>query len=165
MSYRGKRSYSGRGSRRSGDGAVVQTMRRVFLFPALLVYLELVLHIYMKTNLAYAPVYVVFSLAAGLFLSALTLAWVPRVNAILSKVLAVVISLLFVIELIAKTILQSYYGPSALGVAAGNKLTDYSDVIVSTVIHSIRQVEQKMKKDPSFAEMVKELKSNITSRH
>lgn len=35
----------------------------------------------------------------------------------------------------------------------------------STVIHSIRQVEQKMKKDPSFAEMVKELKSNITSRH
>ena len=35
----------------------------------------------------------------------------------------------------------------------------------STVIHSIRQVEQKMKKDPSFAEMVKELKTNITSRH
>ena len=35
----------------------------------------------------------------------------------------------------------------------------------STVIHSIAQVEQKMKKDPSFAETVKELKSNITSRH
>lgn len=35
----------------------------------------------------------------------------------------------------------------------------------STVLHSIRQVEQKMKKDPSFAEMVKELKTNITSRH
>ena len=35
----------------------------------------------------------------------------------------------------------------------------------STVIHSIRQVEQKMKKDPAFAEMVKELKTNITSRH
>lgn len=35
----------------------------------------------------------------------------------------------------------------------------------STVIHSIRQVEQKMKNDPAFAEMVKELKSNITSQH
>ena len=35
----------------------------------------------------------------------------------------------------------------------------------STVIHSIAQVEQKMKKDPTFAETVKELKSNITSRH
>ena len=35
----------------------------------------------------------------------------------------------------------------------------------STVIHSIRQVEQKMKKDPAFAEMVKELKTNITARH
>lgn len=35
----------------------------------------------------------------------------------------------------------------------------------STVIHSIRQVEQKMKNDPAFAEIVKELKSNITSSH
>lgn len=35
----------------------------------------------------------------------------------------------------------------------------------STVIHSIRQVEQKMKKDPSFSEMVKEMKSNINSQH
>ena len=35
----------------------------------------------------------------------------------------------------------------------------------STVIHSIKQVEQKMKKNPAFAEMVKELKTNITSKH
>ena len=35
----------------------------------------------------------------------------------------------------------------------------------STVIHSIRQVEQKMKKNPAFAEMVKELKTNITAKH
>ena len=35
----------------------------------------------------------------------------------------------------------------------------------STVIHSIKQVEQKMKKDPVFAETVKEMKTNITSRH
>ena len=35
----------------------------------------------------------------------------------------------------------------------------------STVIHSIAQVEQKMKKDPAFSEKVKELKTNISSRH
>lgn len=35
----------------------------------------------------------------------------------------------------------------------------------STVIHSIKQVEQKMKKNPAFAEMVKELKTNITAKH
>ena len=129
----GSRSHS----RRSEAAILIQTLERVLLFPALLLYLELVLHIYMKTSLAYAPVYVIFSFAAGFFLSALTLAWTPKVNSILSKVLAVVISVIFVVEIIAKTILQTYYGPSALGVAAGNKLTDYADVIISTVIHSI----------------------------
>lgn len=138
MGYTGRRMSGSRSASHHSEAAVLlQTLERVLLFPALLLYLELVLHIYMKTSLAYVPVYVVFSFAAGFFLSSLTLAWTPKVNGILSKALAVVISLLFVIELIAKTILQTYYGPSALGVAAGNKLTDYADVIVSTVIRSI----------------------------
>ena len=34
----------------------------------------------------------------------------------------------------------------------------------TTVLHSLKQVEQKMKKDPAFAEVVKELKNNIASR-
>ena len=35
----------------------------------------------------------------------------------------------------------------------------------STVLYSIQQVEKKMKKDPVFAETVKEIKTNINSRH
>ncbi len=138
MGYNGRRMSGSRSrSRRSEAAIMIQTLERVLMFPALLLYLELVLHIYMKTSLAYAPVYIVFSLAAGLFLSALTLAWPPRTNSIIAKILAVVISVIYGVEIIAKTILQTYYGPSALGVAAGNKLTDYADVIVSTVIRSI----------------------------
>ncbi len=138
MGYTGRRMSGSRShSRRSEAAVLMQTLERVLLFPALLLYLELVLHIYMKTTLVYAPVYVAFSFAAGFFLSCLTLAWPPKVNSVASKVLAVVLSLIYVVEIIAKTILQTYYGPSALGVAAGNKLTDYSDVIVSTVIRSI----------------------------
>jgi len=34
----------------------------------------------------------------------------------------------------------------------------------STVLYSIQQVEKKMKKDPSFAETVKEIKTNINSK-
>ena len=34
----------------------------------------------------------------------------------------------------------------------------------STVLYSIQQVEKKMKKDPAFAETVKEIKTNINSR-
>ena len=138
MGYNGRRMSGSRSrSRRSEAAVMIQTLERVLMFPALLLYLELVLHIYMKTSLAYAPVYIVFSLAAGLFLSAVTLAWPPKINSVIAKILAVLISVIYVVEVIAKTILQSYYGPSALGVAAGNKLTDYSDVIISTVIRSI----------------------------
>ena len=35
----------------------------------------------------------------------------------------------------------------------------------STVLYSIQQVEKKMKKDPAFAEAVKEIKTNINARH
>lgn len=138
MGYNGRRMSGSRSrSRRSEAAVMLQTLERVMMFPALLLYLELVLHIYMKTALVYAPVYIVFSLAAGLFFSALTLAWKPNVNSLIAKILAVLLSIIYGVEIIAKTILQSYYGPSALGVAAGNKLTNYADVIVSTVIHSI----------------------------
>ena len=34
----------------------------------------------------------------------------------------------------------------------------------STVLYSIQQIEKKMKKDASFAEMVKEIKTNINSK-
>ena len=136
MGYTGRRM-SGSRSRRSEGAVLLHTLERVLVFPAMLLYLELVLHIYMKNSLAYLPVYLVFSAAAGLFLSALTLAWQPEVNGILTKVLAVVISLIFAVELVAKTILQTYYGPSALKLAAGNRLSDYSEIIVSTVIRSL----------------------------
>ena len=34
----------------------------------------------------------------------------------------------------------------------------------STVLYSIQQIEKKMKKDPAFAETVKEIKTNINSK-
>ena len=71
MGYNGRRM--GSGQARRGRDTLTQTMVRVLLFPALLIYLELVLHICKKTNLAYAPIYLVFSLAAGLFISVLAL--------------------------------------------------------------------------------------------
>ena len=138
MSYHGKRMYQSRGRARGAfDGTLGQTMARVFLFPALLVYLELVFHIYMRTNLAYLPVYLVFAVAGGLFCSVFTLPFHRLANSLVAKILAVAISLIYIVEIIAKKILQSYYAFSSLGMAAGNRLTDYSDVILSTVVRSI----------------------------
>ena len=88
----------------------------------------------MKMSLAYVPVYLVFSLAGGLFLSALALPWRRLPNSLVAKILAVLLSVIYVVEMIARTILQTYYGLSSLKTAAGNKLTDYADVIISTVL-------------------------------
>lgn len=138
-SYRGKRTapavhHSDRKSqnKRGGNTAV-----RLLFFPVLFVYLELVLHIYMGAPLAYLPVYVVFGLAGGCVLTALTIPFRRQVNSVLSKVLTFLISLVYIVEVIAKIILQSYYPASSLGTAAENKLTDYSEVIVSTVVGHI----------------------------
>ena len=138
MAYNGRSMGRGRRrSRRGGDEVLVQTMARALLFPALLIYLELVFHIHMKTALVYAPVYLFFGIAGGFFLSALTLPWSRTTNCITTKVLAVLVCVIFGAEVVAKTILQSYYGLSALKMAAGNRLTDYSDVIVSAILSKL----------------------------
>lgn len=137
-SYNGKRVASGRGSelhhqtRHTGN-----TPLRLLYFPVLFLYLELVMHLYMGAPLAYAPVYIVFGAAGGCVLTALTIPFSRKVNSMLTKVLTFLISLIYIVEIIAKTILQSYYPFSSLGTAAENKLGDYSDVIVSTVISRI----------------------------
>lgn len=125
------------GKRVSGGTEVSHLALRLAWFPALLFYQEFVLHVYMKLELAYLPVYLLFSIAAGLLLDALTTPFPVRTNRILSKVFTVVICLVYIIEIIAKKILQSYYPLSTLGLAAGNRLTDYSDVVVSMLVESI----------------------------
>ncbi len=138
MAYNGKRVYRGlqisSHKRRGGSG---NTLARVLFFPAAFLYWELVLHIYMGAPLKYVPIYLVFGAAAGLVCSALTLPFRRQANYVLTRVLTVLLCLVYVVEMICKKILQTYYPLSALGTAAGNKLTDYMDVIVSTVIASI----------------------------
>lgn len=51
--------------------------------------------------------------------------------------LAFLFSLIYVVEIIAKKILTTYYGFSAVKMVAGNRLIDYADVIVSTLVRSI----------------------------
>ena len=71
-SYTGKRVYSGRSSFAGGSKGL-QTIIRILFFPLLLLYLELLLHIVRKESLIYLPIYLMFGIAAGLLLDALTL--------------------------------------------------------------------------------------------
>ena len=135
--YSGRRAYNGRSRRRSNDGEFTRLPVRLLFFPFQLLFLELVLHLYMAAPMGYFLIWAVFSLAAGLLISALALPFSPLVNQILIKTSAVIFPLLFYVESVAKTILQSYYPISFLGTAAGNRLTDYLDVIVPTVLRSL----------------------------
>lgn len=128
--------YTGRYRQRPAHGGLA-LLPRLALFPVLIFFLELELHIATGTSLLYFPVYLVFSIAAGLILAGLTTFFSPKVNSIITKVLAVVLPILYFAEVIAKKILQSFYGFSSLKTAAGNRLTDYADVVFSTVFFNI----------------------------
>lgn len=128
---------SGQGGLSFDDVVLFRQIGRILYFPLLFVYLELVLHLFMKMEMRYFVIIFVFSLAAGCFCTALTMPFKRSVNRVLAKVLSAVISLVYIIELIAKRILQSYYPFSTLGLAAENRLTDYWDAIVSMVVRSI----------------------------
>lgn len=130
--YRGRRK--GRGSERD---ILLRAAGRAAFFPLLLAYLELVLHIAMGMDLKYCVIYLLFALSMGCLFSALTMPFKRPVNRVLVKVLAVVISLLYVVEIIAKKILQNFYSFSSLGMAAGNHLSDYTAVIVEEVVSNI----------------------------
>lgn len=135
LSYHGKRVSGGQNpARHTGTS---NPLLRVLFFPALFLYLEMVFHFYMKTNLAYTPIYLLYALAAGLFFTALTMPWKRKVNSVLTKVFALLFSLVYVVEVVCKQILQSYYALSSLKTAAGNRLTDYLDVIIPTVLRDI----------------------------
>ncbi len=127
--YKGKRiSAAG-----LGEGTGKKIIRLLF-FPLEILLLELVLHIRMGASLTYVPVWLVFSLAAGLFFAVLTLPFPPLVNEILFRLFSLLLPLTYVVEMVAKAILQSYYPLSFLNTAAENRLTDYLDVIVPTVV-------------------------------
>ena len=102
---------------------------RLALLPALFIFWEGVLHLYSGMALRYAPVWLAFALAAGCLLTAVTLLPRPRAGGALTLVLAGLLSLLYIAEIVAKQILQTYCPLSILGTAAGNRLSDYAAVI------------------------------------
>lgn len=139
-SYSGKRvstNHSRGGKQASRSGNLVL---RLLFFPILFVYLELLLHIFMGTLLTFVPIYTVFGIAAGCLFTALTLPFHRPINDILMKVAAFFFTLIYVVEMVCRQILQSFYQPSTLGTAAENNLTDYIDVIIPTVIKDIPQI-------------------------
>ena len=106
----------------------------LLFFPVLFVWLELVLHIFMKMDLKYFPIWLMHGLMYGCIFNFIVFIWPKKASLIVGKVLAILVSLIFCIEFVAKNILQDFYPASMIKTAAGNRLVDYIGAIVQEVL-------------------------------
>lgn len=107
----------------------------VLYFPILILYLELVFHLYMGLSMKYVFVFGGFSIAAGLVIELLTGLFTYRVQQAARELMSLLLSVLFCVEMICKDILQQYYQLfSAVDTAAGNHLGDYWAAIRTSLV-------------------------------
>ena len=100
------------------------------LFPAVFLYLELILRLRTGLSLDYAPVFAAFGISAGLLCAALLELFPARGRRPAASVLALLLGVLYGGELLCKQILQTYYPlVSTAGTAADNRLTDYAEAV------------------------------------
>ena len=106
----------------------------ILYFPILLLYLELVFHLYMRLRMAYFPIIACFAVSLGMLVSALVNCFSKRTRHILTSVFSLFLAVLFCVEMICRRILQQYFQLfSALDTAAGNRLGDYRNAVVKAL--------------------------------
>ena len=113
-------------------------LAKTFYFPILIIYLQLIFHIYMKISFKYVLIFVGFSYVLGMILSIIVNNLPKKAKQITTSILSLIICVLFCVEVVCKDILQQYYPLfSAVETAAGNHLTDYWKAIASSLLKNI----------------------------
>ncbi|MBO4406649.1 MAG: LTA synthase family protein, partial [Clostridia bacterium] len=113
------------------------TYGRMIYFPFLFVWLEVIMRLNMSLSGKYFLIWSIFGFAAGCLVTAFTTPFSRKVNLIVAKVCSIAFTLAYLIEMFCKKILQTYYPISILGVASENKMDDYVEVVVTTVLKNI----------------------------
>lgn len=110
----------------------------ILYFPMMLFYLELAFHIYMGEGIRYLPVWLFFSVSMGFFFSLFAIQLGKKANRIITYVLTSLICLVYMVEMMTKKILTTYYQLFSIAkTAAGNKLTDYMDAIIQGIVRNL----------------------------
>ena len=104
------------------------------IIPAAIVWMEMALHIRMKTELFFCPIYIAFGISFGLIFSLILSLIGNKAEKTVRMIMLVILWLIFAAESVGYLILQSYYPPTTLGTAAENRLYDYIDIIKTTVM-------------------------------
>ncbi len=145
-SYRERNEYGNvkeaprrRGRRPKGVLGFLSVLGPILYFPMMLFYLEFFFHIYMGESLRYLPIWLLFSVSLGFFLSLFAINFSFRINRIITYVLTIICSLVYCIEMMTKKILAQYYQLFSIAeTAAGNNLLgDYMSSILRGIATNI----------------------------
>lgn len=108
--------------------------KRLYYYPVLLLYLEIVFHLYMGLNMKYVVIFGGFAIVVGMILSTINCLFPNSAREIVRGILTFFISILFCVEMICKDILQQYFQLfSAVSTAMGNHLEDYLAAIIKSI--------------------------------
>lgn len=122
----------------NGPLGIIYRFGPILFLPLLFVYLEIVFHIYMDLDLKYFWIYLFFALSAGTICSIFTILFHKTANRILTYLITWIVCLAFCIEIVCKTVLQTYYQLlSSADTAANNQLTDYIGPILNGISKNI----------------------------
>ncbi len=109
--------------------------KELFYYPVLFLYLEIVFHFYMGLDMKYFPVFGGFALAMGMFFCVINYLLPCKAGKVVRGVISLLISVLFCVEVICRDILQQYFQLfSAVDTAMGNRLEDYSNAIIESLL-------------------------------
>ncbi|MCI8550988.1 MAG: LTA synthase family protein [Lachnospiraceae bacterium] len=124
--------------KQKGVLGLLSALGPILYFPMMIFYLEFAFHIYMGEGIRYLPVWLFFSVSMGFFLSLFTINFSFRANRIITYILTFLVSLVYMIEMMTKKILATYYQLFSIAkTAAGNKLTDYMDSIIKGIMGNL----------------------------
>ena len=123
---------------KKGALGLLSALGPILYFPMMLFYLEFAFHIYMREGLRYLPVWLFFSVSLGFFFALFAINFGKRANRIITYVLTCLISLVYMIEMMTKKILTTYYQLFSIATtAAENNLTDNMDAIIQGILRNL----------------------------
>lgn len=111
--------------------------KEIIYYPVLLLYMEVVFHLYMGLEMRYIPVFGGFAVVTGLILSIINSFFSYKFGKIVRGVISLLISVVFCVEMICRDILQQYFQLfSAVDTAMGNRLEDYWSAIRTSLLEN-----------------------------
>ena len=116
-------------------------INHMVLFPVVFVYYEILLRLYGPAGLFSNLIYpILFGLGYGLICTAITSAFKPKVNRIISMVVLYATGLLFIVECLVRDSYQVYMTLGAIKSGAGGVMTGFGSELFSAIFHGLPKI-------------------------